>query len=328
MLNQIDLSRADLNLLVLFEAVMAERHVGRAAERLSLSPSAVSHGLGRLRTLLGDPLFLRTPKGVTPTDRANELATPIADVLSRIRDVVATSAPFDAARSTRRFTIGAPDGVLAVVLPPLLDALKDFAPGVDISTRQVLPKAGEPSPSLAWQDVFGELEARALDVAILPLTEAPTRFAAQAVYEEDFVVAMRAGHPFAKDASLKAYCAASHLVVSQSGDPFGFVDAALAQRKMKRRVALTTPNFMFALAMLAETDLIAALPRRFVEAHAGRFGVVSAELPLKAPRFTLALVTPKAAMKDAGIAWLAATLTKPPQKPKPAAKPKARKAKR
>src|SRR6185436_14718837 len=111
MLNRIDLSRADLNLLVLFEAVLEERHVGRAAERLNLSSSAVSHGLGRLRRLLNDPLFLKTPKGVVPTARATELAEPIADILARVRSVISTAAPFDPASSSRRFTIGAPDGV-------------------------------------------------------------------------------------------------------------------------------------------------------------------------------------------------------------------------
>jgi DNA-binding transcriptional LysR family regulator len=102
MLNEIDLSRADLNLLVLFEAVLEERHVGRTADRLNLSPSAVSHGLGRLRRLLNDPLFLRTPKGVVPTARAIDLAEPIADILARVRSVVSTSEPFDPATSCRR----------------------------------------------------------------------------------------------------------------------------------------------------------------------------------------------------------------------------------
>ena len=100
------------------------RHVGRAADRLNLSPSAVSHGLGRLRRLLNDPLFLRTPKGVVPTARAIDLAEPIADILARVRSVISTSEPFDPATSTRRFTIGAPDGVSAVFLPPLLDVLR------------------------------------------------------------------------------------------------------------------------------------------------------------------------------------------------------------
>src|SRR4030095_2145106 len=107
MLNPIDLARTDLNLLVLFEVVLDERHVGRAAERLHLTPSAVSHGLGRLRRLLNDPLFLRTPKGVVPTARAIELAAPIADVLARVRSVMATAAPFDPSTSTRRLALSA-----------------------------------------------------------------------------------------------------------------------------------------------------------------------------------------------------------------------------
>src|SRR5688500_18585850 len=107
MLNDVDLSRTDLNLLVLFEVVLEERHVGRAAERLNLTPSPVSPGLGRLRRLLNDPLSLRTPRGVVPTARATELSGPVADVLARARSVISTAEPFDPARSTRRFTIAA-----------------------------------------------------------------------------------------------------------------------------------------------------------------------------------------------------------------------------
>src|SRR5215212_8340209 len=116
MLNENDLSRADLNLLVLFEAVLTERHVGRTARRLSLTPSAVSHGLSRLRRLLNDPLFLRTPKGVVPTARALELAEAVGDILARARRLIASGAPFDPAGSVRRFTIGMPDAVSAVLL--------------------------------------------------------------------------------------------------------------------------------------------------------------------------------------------------------------------
>jgi DNA-binding transcriptional LysR family regulator len=105
MLSQIDLTRTDLNLLVLFETVMRERHVGRAAERMNLSPSAVSHGLARLRMLLSDPVFIRTPRGVTPTDRALALEAPVAEILARVRGVVATSAPFEPKISSRAFTI-------------------------------------------------------------------------------------------------------------------------------------------------------------------------------------------------------------------------------
>ena len=144
-MNEIDLSRADLNLLVLFETVLAECHVGRAAERLNLTPSAVSHGLGRLRRMMNDPLFLRTPRGVVPTARAMALAEPVAEILARTRRVLASAAPFEPATSARRFVLGAPDGVSAVFLPGLLDTLARTAPGIDIGLRQVLPSP-VPSP--------------------------------------------------------------------------------------------------------------------------------------------------------------------------------------
>jgi DNA-binding transcriptional LysR family regulator len=304
MLSPIDLSRSDLNLLVLFEAVLEERHVSRAATRLNLTPSAVSHGLGRLRRLLHDPLFIRTPRGVVPTARAAELAAPIADALARVRSVISTAAPFDPATSERRFTIGAPDGVAAVLMPPLLAGLRERAPGVGVSLRQLLPVRGEASPGHAWRTAFTDLETRAVDIAVLPSDHIPARFHRQCLYEEDFVIAMRAGHPFAEDPTLDRYCAAQHLVVSLDGDPWGFVDEVLAQQGRVRRVTLTVPNFLLALAVLAETDLISALPRRFVTIHAIRFGVVALQAPLRLPRFRLNAVVPEAAMLDSGLAWL------------------------
>ena len=303
MLNDIDLSRTDLNLLVLFEVVLEERHVGRAADRLNLTPSAVSHGLGRLRQLLNDPLFLRTPKGVVPTVRATELAGPVADVLARARSVISTAEPFDPARSTRRFTIAAADGTSAVLLPPLLAKLRKSAPGIDISIRQLLPTPGETSPERAWRFAFADLEARAMDIAIIPFDDIPARFHRRTLYEEDFVVAMRAGHPFAKAPTLDRYCEMQHLVVSHAGDAHGFVDEVLAKQGRSRRIALTVPNFMFALAVIAETDLISALPRRFAAMHAPRFDVVTVEAPLPLGRFRLNAIAPKAAMMDAGLAW-------------------------
>ncbi len=303
MLNEIDLGRTDLNLLVLFDVVLRERHVGRAAERLHLSPSAVSHGLGRLRRLLNDPLFLKTPKGVVPTARAMQLADPVSEILARVGSVVASAAPFDAARSIRRFTIGAPDGVSAVFLPPLLHELKQ-APGIDVSVRQLLPLPGETSPDRAWRTAFSDLESRAMDIAIIPSDHIPTRFHRHVLFEEDFVIAARTGHPLVRRLTLDRYCDARHLVVSHTGDAYGFVDRILEERNRRRRVALTVPNFMFALPILAETDLIAALPRRFAAMHAARFGVVALEAPLPLGKFQLHGVASGAAMMDAGVAWL------------------------
>jgi DNA-binding transcriptional LysR family regulator len=304
MLNEIDLAAADLNLLVLFETVMRQRHVRRAAEAMHLSPSAVSHGLSRLRRLLGDPLFLRTPRGVVPTDRANQLSGAIAEILVRVRSVVASAESFDPARSTRRFTIGAPDAALSVFLPAVLDALQRSSPRVDLSVRQLLPRPGESSPNLAWADALSELESRVLDIAVIPFGDLPARFVKRPLYDEEFVIAMRAGHPFARDRSLRGYCAQRHLVVSQSGDPSGFVDRALARRRLVRHVALTVPNFHFALAILSESDLVSAMPRQFVATHGPHQGVVAVDAPLPLRRFRVHIVAPGVALMDAGLAWL------------------------
>ncbi|GAB2594589.1 LysR family transcriptional regulator [Ramlibacter solisilvae] len=302
-MNPVHLSRTDLNLLVLFEVVLEERHVGRAARRMNLTPSAVSHGLGRLRRLLGDPLFLKTPKGVVPTARALELAAAVGDVLARARSLIASAEPFQPGSSTRRFTIGAPDGASAVLVPSLLERLRQSAPGIGIGLRQLLPMPGA-SADAAWGLAFAELETRALDVAIVPSDRVPPRFHKRLLYREDFVVALRAGHPHARRFTLDRYCAMQHLVVSQSGDPHGFVDDVLASHGRARRIAMTVPDFTFALMAVADSDLACVVPRRFAEVHAARLGVVSIESPVPLPRYRLHAVVPEQAMMDLGVAWL------------------------
>lgn len=304
MLKSPHLDRVDLNLLVLFEAVYEARHVGRAAQRLNLTPSAVSHGLRRLRELLGDPLFLRTPRGVTPTARADELAVPIADVLSRLRGMLAGIQPFDPATAKRRFVIGAPDGAIAVLVLPVLSATRRDAPGIDLSLMQVLPPPGVLTPTGAWAPLLDGLESGSFDVAVLPVDKVPARFASRKIYEDEFVVATRKGHPFARRPTLNAFCAMDHLLVSQSGNAHGFVDALLEQKGLARRVVITVPNFMMALALVSESDLIAALPRRLVASQGKRFQLSMAPLPLqRAPDAIRAVVT-KAGLQDPGIEWL------------------------
>lgn len=260
----------DINLLTLFELVMEERHVGRAARRVSLSPSAVSHGLGRLRRLLNDPLFVRTPTGVVPTARAEELAAAISGALARIREIVKIAGPFDPRTSTRRFVIVAPDGVSAVVLAPLLSKLHESAPGMAIGLRQLLPAAGETLPARIWRAGFEDLETRVADIAVVPSDDVLKRFALRPMYEEDFIIGMRPGHPLATSMTPSSYASAQHLVVSASGDPNGLADDYLAEQGLTRRVMLTVPNFMFACAIIADSDLICAFPRRFAAAYAER----------------------------------------------------------
>lgn len=300
MLNKTNLARIDLNLLVLFEAVLEERHVARAATRLHVSPSAVSHGLGRLRRLLNDPLFLRQPKGVVPTERAKLMAAPVADILDRARQVLANAEGFDPRKSKRRFVIGAPDAVTAVILPALLAEMRRDAPGIDLGVRNLVGQ---------FEASLGELDQRSLDVALLPIESIPARFVARTLFdEEDFVIVRRAGHPIGKRLTLARYCAAPHLVVSVSGDPQGMVDRHLAKRALSRRVVLTVSNFMQALAVVAETDLVAAMPRRFVTRYAERFGVVIAEPPIPFSSSPVLAIVPQVATMDGGLTWLLGVL--------------------
>jgi DNA-binding transcriptional LysR family regulator len=292
-MNTIDLTQVDLNLLVDFEAVFGERHVGRAAARLHLTSSAVSHGLGRLRELFADPLFLRIPKGVMPTARAAELAPSVADVLTRVRGVLGSVEPFSAKSSTRRFTLGMPDSSAAVLLPPLLSTLAREAPGIDLSIRHLLP-----------QDGVQALDQGSVDLVVLALDDAPARFSSKVAWEEEFVIAARASHPFLKAPSLRRYCAQKHMLVSITGDPAGFLDQALAEKGLSRRVALSVPNFMLALAALADSDLLAALPNSLLAAHGERFGLGSVKAPLPLRRWQLRAVAPHAALTDPGVAWL------------------------
>jgi DNA-binding transcriptional LysR family regulator len=292
-MNENNLSRADLNLLHLFEVVLHERHVGRAAKQLSLTSSAVSHGLKRLRQLLNDPLFLKTPKGVVPTERALTLAEPVADILARARRVIATAQPFDPRSSARRFTIGMPDSMAAIFLSPLLAEIRRVAPRIDVNVRQLL-----------HEQAVAELDARTVDIAIVLLRDIPKRFVDHVLLEGDFVIATRAKHPFVRDPSLDRFCEIPHVVISPTGDPHTFIDDTLASMGRTRRVAVTVPNFMLACALVAETDLITTLSKAFVARHGKRFGVVATQAPLPMRPFQARAVMPKAAMMDAGLEWL------------------------
>ena len=304
MMNQINLSRIDLNLLALFEVIFSERHLGRVATQLNLTPSAVSHGLSRLRRLLNDPLFLRVPKGVMPTARALALAGPIADILTRTRSVLAQGEIFDPATSKRRFIIGASDGASSVFLTPLLARLQRNAGGIDIGLRQLLPPSGGQSVERAWLLALAELERGTMDIAVAPIDRAPPRYVTRLLWEEDFVVIARKRHPFAVKPTLQRFCEARHVLVSMTADPRGFLDLELERQGGSRHVALTVPDFRAALATVAESDLIAAMPRRFVAMHASRFGVVAREAPLRLRKFSIRAVVLKAALMDAGLAWL------------------------
>lgn len=309
MLNPAQLSRIDVSLLVIFRTVLEELHVARAADKLNLTPSAVSHALRRLRRLFHDPLFLKKPTGVKPTERALALAGPVAELLSRLEGIIADAGPFEAKTARRSFTIGAPDALASVFLGPLVARLAQDAPGVDIRLLQVMPQRHGNATTQAWQHTLTELDAHRLDLAVLPIGPLPSRYVERVLFEEDFVVTMRRGHGLVRSLTLKSYLAAPHMLVSAIGDALGIVDIKLSEKGQSRRVALTVPNFMLALALLAESDLIATLPRHVVERHAKRFDLVTRPVPLPWMPDAIRVVASKAAMGDAGVAWLLEIVT-------------------
>lgn len=181
---------------------------------------------------------------------------------------------------------------------------------INIATRQLLPPQAGVSSERAWQPALDDLETRAIDIAMVPIHDIPARFAHHVLYEEEFVIAARSGHSYLKSPSLKRFCAMRHVLVSLTGDAHGFMDRALAERGLQRRIELTVPNFMMALAIIAETDLIAALPKQLVAEQAERFGIAGVKSPLPPRRDKIHLLASKAAMMDAGVEWLFDVLKK------------------
>lgn len=303
MLNADQLCRIDLNLLILFYTVSQEGHVGRAATRMHLTPSAVSHGLKRLRDLFNDPLFLRTPKGVVPTERALVLQPAIQEFVEVALRALGNASPFDPASSKRRFVIGAPDAVLASMAVPMMERLAALAPNVDVGWTHVMPVAPVEGAN-PWQDALQRLERRELDLAMLPTKDVPARFFAESLYEEDFVLTFRKGHELAGGVSLEAFVEARHLLVSMDGSPKGNIDYELASRGLQRRIAMTVPTFSLAPEVLSQSELIAALPRRFARQQCERFGLINTELPLAGQRYSIQLVATQVALADLGVSWV------------------------
>ncbi len=290
-----DLRRVDLNLLVLFEALMLERQVGRAASRLHMSQSGASYALARLRELVGDPLFLPHPKGVHPTPRALEMAAAVDQMLALARTTLARAERFNPRQAQRSFTLGATDYVSFVLLPPLMERLRHEAPGVDLRLRPI-----------DRDSALADLDRGSLDLAVGLLPNPPDRIRVTPLFEERLVCVARLGHPLLEGAMTPdAFAAAPQLLVSPRGDPFGPADEALEALGLKRRVVVTAPHFLVAPFLLQTTDLVALL----VERVAKRFGEMAElaiqPLPLPVPPWTLSLLQREDRANEPPLAWLA-----------------------
>ena len=293
-MKEMNLARFDLNLLVVFEVLMQERHVGRAGDRLHLTQPAVSHALRRLRGLVNDPLFVKHARGIRPTPRAESLASSLAPVLASLRGSLSRGDEFTPAAATRSVVIGASDYIELVLIPSVMARLRRQAPSLDLGVK-----------AITRASVTAELRRREIDLAIGPLSASPDAVQATPLFTERFVLVARKGHPVLKGSlTAKRFAGYPHLLVSPQGDSSGVVDQALRELGLRRRTALTVAHFLCAPWIIADTDLVTALPERIARRLLGPAACGMRELPLKIPSYTVGLVQSKDSLGDPLLSWL------------------------
>lgn len=254
-----DFHGIDLNLLVAFDALMGERNVTRAATQVGVSQPAMSAALSRLRTLLGDPLFLRSADGLLPTQRARDLAEPVAQALRQIESAMVSKPAFDPANATLTFNLGLPDYPSFVLLPTLLHALEAQAPGITLHVHAV-----------NGRDAAVELlDAGAIDAAIgVQPSNADGRIRTRPLLRDSFVTIVSSGHPAARQGmDMATYLQLQHVLVSPEGHLYGLVDHALSQQGLQRKLALTLPHMFAVPAVIAQTRMTSTILKR-VALHA------------------------------------------------------------
>jgi len=272
----------DLNLLVAFEALYRERSVTKAGRALGLSQPATSAALGKLRALLGDPLFVKTPRGREPTERCEALARPVASALADLRDALGDE-EFDPKTSDRVFRIGAVDAVIAVVMPLVASRLQSAAPNVELHLRSI-----DPGSAVAL------LDARDVDLAASPVPHVPQHLDSLDLFDVPLALAMRPDHPLRATPTVADVAKYPHAMVVFSGPARTMIDEALEQAGIRRRVAIVVTSFLAMPDVLAETDAIAILPAPFVKALERRGRLRAAPLPreIARPPLKMKLVWP------------------------------------
>jgi DNA-binding transcriptional LysR family regulator len=289
------LRRLDFALLLIFQEVYRSRRSTAAAERLGLSQPAISHALGRLRDLFGDPLFLRRPTGLQPTARANDLAPKVDALLAQAAAIVDGPRKFDAESTRRHFRISANDFAATLIMAPLLSALGSEAPQARLS----LSFAGGPSQA------FRQLREGDLDIAIGRFPSVSEDCHVERLFQETYQVVMRSRHPALHSGlTLDIYLSLDHLIVSFAGDLVGTIDEILARDGRSRRVAASSPMFLSAFAAAAASDLIVTAPRRLAVRFARSFGLRVLDLPFAAEPFLVDMVRSRSSMGDPAVDWL------------------------
>lgn len=290
-MNRNDLRRVDLNLLIVFETLMHERSVTRAAEKLFLGQPAISAALARLRSLFDDPLFVRTGRSMEPTARAQEIATLLSPALDSISTAVSRAADFNPATSTTVFRIGLSDEVEFALLPPLIKRLRAEAPGVVLVVRRT-----------NYLLMPAMLASGEISVGVSYTAELPANAKRKTLRRSKPKVLRADSVPGAL--SLDDYCARPHAMVSFAGDLAGFVDDELAKLGRQRRVVLAVPQFNGLGQLLAGTDLVAMVPDYTAAALTAAGGLRAEDPPMPTQSFELSMAWRGAQDNDPAERWL------------------------
>ncbi|HGM8184723.1 TPA: LysR family transcriptional regulator [Pseudomonas aeruginosa] len=283
----------DLNLLRVLDALLRERNVSRAAERLALSQPAVSNALNRLRELLDDPLLVRAGRAMQPTPRALALEAPIRAALRQIEQSLGDGEGFDPGRSRQRFTVAVTDYVELICMPALMRRLSERAPGISIAIQHLTPTL----PAEA-------LDKGELDLVLGRFENVPARFQRRHWASETLQLVARRQHPLLAQApDLATFLELQHLWV-HGGQTKGMVDQWLGSQGLKRQVAYTTPNYLQAAHIAAYSDLVGVLPRQLAHYFKRLLPLQSFDLPFDLSPFHLELVFLAQRERDIALQWL------------------------
>jgi DNA-binding transcriptional LysR family regulator len=290
-------STFDLNLLVVFDAVMQEKNLTRTGQRLGLTQSAVSHALARLRHMLKDELFVRTPEGMLPTPRAERMSGPIHQALQEMR-VVLEADEFDPARASRTFTISANNYAARAVVPALVHRVATLAPFAVVEVR--------PTGMLHTLD---QLDAGAVELALETLTEGGERFKCVGLLEDVYVAILSSDHPIASEPTLSIEHVGGlpHITITSSGDDTQFVDDALAEHGLARHVWARVPLHSL-LSVLIGSRALAVVPRRVAADFMATSPLIIRPLPFASPRVSLSMIWHRRLDHHPAHSWLRATL--------------------
>lgn len=301
----------DLNLLRVFDALIELRSVTKAADRLGLTQSAISHALGRLRQAVGDPLFVRQPAGLQPTARALEMAPGIRQGFAQLRGAL-SPLPFDPATAVRRFRISAGSYFCALLVPDLTARARARAPGISFSIEA-------PGP-----DLLSALDQGAIDLALGGFGKAPPRLVSEILFREELVWVARAGSPIVDNpAELRVLPADRRLEIA-AGRPFPGHGSYAWEGGLERRVVAATAasggkagggedaylslyDVPTAIATIVATDLVALMPRRLVLKSAGPDGIAIVDSQAESG-LDMAMLWHSRLGADAGLAWLRALI--------------------